>query len=1037
MKTSRLAIAAVLTLLALIISQTAFAVPTPPEPQCVKISKDAGARANAAADAFRRAFGAEAANRGTDAGDGLWDATRMVAAYPTVYGLASIVAAECFAIFPRCPYWDSTTGTPTANAGPASDAQCKADWEIIQKGEKSVDDLSNDGHNWGLSANSHLDRVLSRKLSAPQKQSATALRDAIKSFAGTSDSCVNEVRSLVQQAARPKDIPGNAAKGAQAVGGAVVAGTKVAGNAAKGGSQIVSSTIVSGSKVAGDSIKTGSQAVGGAVSVVTTGAVDVAGKVVANQVGTKTREVVGSSRGVVDRAVTGGVSGSVDAGKKVIETGKGVIANVGAAAASAAATLTSFDGLLGSLFSVHLDSGTANVGSTEATLDGAITISLKSTPAARLTFNGHIVLKAGAAGTSSMLSGQTAATPQVTGGMQNMQGAVSAGAAASVTGASAGASIRTWASLEGRGSVTASLSTVNLPLTGNRELTYGNNTLYIGSGPLAFKGCSQETDDKLQMDNSGLTIGGKLTCGPLAIAESNIRISTAGQMSGGGKLKLFGHDFMMPYDLSGSRLKAGQRAEWPTTNWIGIPNVRAEYRVSGPAVDVSMDGPSGSMTLSTGGFEVQTTDKGPSGEPWVKMSFGMQSFATDPSGQVRFPQFTNWPSAIEDVEKKARDICKSAPDATYNKIPDPKPQWSTDAHNAAIALCDTDHPSPPAMPRLPNPFNVDLNALLSGAGRDMLSAVQSITLPSAGPPPVVNQVVGIIKTAGRQAATGAQQVGKVVGGASDRASGVVSDVITGGLGSSVSAALFGKCDALIAAVSVAPATQRKSAQAAAQKCVGDEGAKLGASSATDQLCVKNCGTDFYILKAEDNGRVAGRKAAQDNQNGDWVTPAISAGTYAGYTLFLQCEQAGAGAIRSNTSAKCYTGGGGSGLRVSSGGAAPTTGSTSGGPNSGTPQSNSNNQTNSNSTSQPTVDPYACPSGLEGWAVVANGGMGRIFRNCPNSTPVIGTPRCPQMTPGSYPALLVVARDTAGRELLGYCPPGNDPGGSIPDSFPEQ
>ena len=448
MKSFSLAVVMVCSLCALIMSPTAFAAPAPPEPKCVGVSKDAGARVNAAGDAFRRAFGAEAANRGTDAGDALWDGSQMLAVYPTVYGLASIIVVEYLGMWPKCPYQDSN-GTPTANAGPASDAQCKADWERVQKGNKSVDELSNEGHNLGLSANSHLDRVLSRKLSAPQKQSASALRDVIKSFAGTSDSCVNEFRSLARQT-RPKEIPVNAARGVQAVGGA----------------------IAGGNKVAGDSIKTGSQVVGGAVAVATTGAVDAAGRVVNNPVGIKTRELVDSGKRAVDRGVTGGVGGSVDAGKRAVETGKGAIATAGAAAASAAAAVTSFDGALGSLFSIHLDRGTAMVSPSEATLDGAITISLKSSPAARVTFNGHLLLKGGAASGSPVLAAQQGATSHAAGSVQTIQGAVAANAGVTASGASAGVAIRNWGSLEGRGAVTASPPTRSVvlgrPLAGTR-----------------------------------------------------------------------------------------------------------------------------------------------------------------------------------------------------------------------------------------------------------------------------------------------------------------------------------------------------------------------------------------------------------------------------------------------------------------------------------------------------------------------------------------------------------------------------------------
>lgn len=131
-----------------------------------------------------------------------------------------------------------------------------------------------------------------------------------------------------------------------------------------------------------------------------------------------------------------------------------------------------------------------------------------------------------------------------------------------------------------------------------------------------------------------------------------------------------------------------------------MPGLDAEYRVSRPTVDVSLDGPSVSATFDTDKVEVETVSRNKSGQPWAQASVDPDpvTVGADGSFLLRLAQLP----AVQDVERGARDICLTA----ANKLP------PGNGRNAAVGVCNSDHPSPPSIPNLPTSISVSVGVVV-------------------------------------------------------------------------------------------------------------------------------------------------------------------------------------------------------------------------------------------------------------------------------------------------------------------------------------
>jgi hypothetical protein len=543
---------------------------------------------------------------------------------------------------------------------------------------------------------------------------------------------------------------------------------------------------------------------------------------------------------------------------------------------------TAFDGTLGNLFRVHLDSGSAKVSSSEATLDGAITISLKDNTASKLAVtNGHVVLKAAIAGPLPAGTAQTAMTSQSSGNalaVQSVGGNVGLGAAQGVVTGSSG---RSWSTLDGAGNITVSLGPRSLPLAGSRSLSGNANALFLGGGPLDVGPCRQDSAE-YRLDSSGLSTTGKLTCGSLALEESTIKVATSGLMSGSGKKRLFDHDFVFPYELSAGRLRAHQQASWPATDWLGIGGA-AEYRLTAPRIDIDIDGRAVSKTFFTGGLDLRTRDTRPDGSPWAQASSSAASLLLGDDGTVK-PTLPVLPSP-EDNLKSARDDCKNAADWSYDHTP--AAPGKAAVRDAAKALCESNNPFPPALPNLDG-FILNVAAVLSGAGQATMQTER--------------QALGQIQNLGGKIGGGVSAAGNAVGVVVDQAARGAGSVAIDAAGSRESTRLLEDCTALIAlAKGPAPKGEagdatKANALAQAQECVGRKGAEYAANAAVSALCTANCGYTAYVDTAEESARQQGRTIALDTLAGttmandlrSWMSAAMNSGKFIGKSASDQC-----------------------------------------------------------------------------------------------------------------------------------------------------
>lgn len=204
------------------------------------------------------------------------------------------------------------------------------------------------------------------------------------------------------------------------------------------------------------------------------------------------------------------------------------------------------------------------------------------------------------------------------------------------------------------------------------------------------RGCTHSVEARSLFTSTGGTLVGILACGPFTIASSVLRLE-GGSISGGGTFAAWSKNFAMIYSASGDVLTARGSLSGIDTPWTRVPGFEAEYRIEGPKLDLKLEGPSLAPTFGAGTLKVRTVAKKPDGNPWSTASAtpGAVVVPAPPSDGIPVP-FPALPAAA-DAEKAARDACRSA----ANRIP------QADARNAALAVCNADHPSPPGLPNLP------------------------------------------------------------------------------------------------------------------------------------------------------------------------------------------------------------------------------------------------------------------------------------------------------------------------------------------------
>jgi hypothetical protein len=345
-------------------------------------------------------------------------------------------------------------------------------------------------------------------------------------------------------------------------------------------------------------------------------------------------------------------------------------------------TLTSFDGYLGSAFTVHLDSGKATVGPSEATLEGGVTISPKSDPSVRLTVNGRVVLKARGGASSGVVGPSYDHTTE-----RSM-----------ILGA--GQQVATWASLEGQVSarITGFGPVITIP---NVALQSQSSSLMLTSGEASVRGCTHTLAAGSGLTTSQVLFEGSLKCGPWSLTTSSMGIDRSG-VSGGGTFTAWSKRFTMTYSASGDALSVRGSLSGADTPWARLPGWEAEYKVEAPKLDLKLEGPALSPTFGAGKVSVRSTAKKPDGNPWSSASLTPDTVVVPapPTDGIPVP-FPVLP-APSDVEKAARDACEAGARRTL----------VGQALQHALDVCRSGHPSPPAVPSLPRTISLKVGDVL-------------------------------------------------------------------------------------------------------------------------------------------------------------------------------------------------------------------------------------------------------------------------------------------------------------------------------------
>jgi len=305
-----------------------------------------------------------------------------------------------------------------------------------------------------------------------------------------------------------------------------------------------------------------------------------------------------------------------------------------------------FDGDLGASFHVRLESGQVTRLAGRASLHGTVGITSASNANVNLTIDGDATLTAGAGGA--------------------------------------------WVSLSGHGTVRLTGLGPALTIPNTAVESRGVSALTLLGDGAAFRGCTHSVDAGSLFAPSRATLAGTLRCGSWTIGSSTLTVDPNG-LSGGGTFTAWSRSFAMSYAASGNGLSARGSLSGADTPWTRVPGYEAEYRIEAPKLDVKLDGTTLSPTFGAGKVNVRTTARKPDGNPWATASGTPDAMIVPapPADAIPVP-FPVLP-APSDAEKAARDTCRAA----ANKIP------QADARNAALTVCNANHPSPPSVPTLP------------------------------------------------------------------------------------------------------------------------------------------------------------------------------------------------------------------------------------------------------------------------------------------------------------------------------------------------
>ena len=311
----------------------------------------------------------------------------------------------------------------------------------------------------------------------------------------------------------------------------------------------------------------------------------------------------------------------------------------------------SFEGDLFGTYHVKLEAGEATRPSGQAQLHGKTAITLKSNPSVKLTLEGDATLRGG---------------PGI------------------------------WSSLRGQGTARFSGFGGTFTILNATVESQGESGLTIKGSELPVRGCTHTVEGGSLFSGQRLSLAGSLRCGTWSLSASTLKLEGGG-VSGGGTFSAWGKSFSMAYSASGDKLLALGSISGSDTAWTRVPGVAAEYRIEKPKLHLKLEGPTLSPTFDADGVRVRTTATKPNGSPWAsaKLTFpDVVKVPPPPGGAVPIP-YPNLTAPADDF-KTAREACEAAARATL----------FGQARENALAVCRSTHPSPPALPALPNKLDV-------------------------------------------------------------------------------------------------------------------------------------------------------------------------------------------------------------------------------------------------------------------------------------------------------------------------------------------
>ncbi|MCM3876144.1 MAG: hypothetical protein NEA02_06960 [Thermoanaerobaculia bacterium] len=317
-----------------------------------------------------------------------------------------------------------------------------------------------------------------------------------------------------------------------------------------------------------------------------------------------------------------------------------------------------FEGELGGSFHVELENGQVTRPAGEASLHGTIVITSKTNANVKLTLEGDATLTAGGSGGA-------------------------------------------WASLVGHGTARLTGFGGSLTILNATIESQGAFVLTLSGGDVSVRGCTHSVHAGSRVSGNELSLAGSLRCGSWTLASSTLKLEGGG-VSGSATFSAWSRSFSMTYSAAGDGLRARGSISGSDTSWARIPGVGAEFKIENPKLGVKLEGGTLSPTFEADGVKVRTTAKKPDGGAWASATLNLSTVVAvpaPPASSVPVP-FPNLPTP-GDVFKAARETCE----AGARLIP------LADARNTALAACRVDHPSPPAIPSLPDRLNVPVSEI--------------------------------------------------------------------------------------------------------------------------------------------------------------------------------------------------------------------------------------------------------------------------------------------------------------------------------------